>query len=58
MEQDKILAIFQENKTAAKKEGIIAGDAMKNLEIASGEKINSKENYLIEHENKKRLKSR
>ena len=37
---------FIENKTAARKGGKIAGDARKKLEIESGEKVVSKNNFL------------
>lgn len=37
---------FIENRSAAKKGGKIAGDARKNLEIAAGEKVIKKGNYL------------
>ena len=45
-----------ENKKAAKKGGKIAGDARKKLEIESGEKIVTKDNYLNEPEELKRKK--
>lgn len=47
---------FDENKSAARKGGSVAGKARKNLEKKSGKKISTKENYLSESENKKRLK--
>lgn len=37
---------FKENKTAAQKGGKIAGDARKQLEIESGKKVVTSENYL------------
>ena len=37
---------FQENKDAAKAGGKIAGDARKNLELESGKKVVSNENFL------------
>jgi hypothetical protein len=37
---------FVENQTAAKTGGKIAGDARKNLEIAAGEKVITKKNFL------------
>ena len=46
---------LQENKQAAQQGGTIAGNARKQLESKSGKKIVSKENYLKEPENKKRL---
>ncbi len=46
---------LSENKNAAKKGGEIAGDARKNLEIESGEKIVTSENYLQESESKKKI---
>ena len=39
---------FIQNKVAAKQGGRIAGDARKALEIKTGEKVVSKENYLPE----------
>ena len=48
---------FIESKEAARKGGKIAGDARKKLEIESGKKVSSKENYLREPQNKKLLKS-
>jgi len=47
-----------ENKTAAKDGGEIAGDARKKLEIKSGEKIVSNENYLDQPERVKRLEKK
>ena len=47
---------FFENKKSAQKGGKIAGDARKKLEIESGEKIVTKENYLNEPEELKRKK--
>lgn len=47
---------FSENKTAARKGGRIAGDAREKLEIETGAKVVSPENYLEEPENRKRLK--
>jgi len=49
---------FPENKDAAKRGGKIAGDARENLEIESGEKIVSSENYLEEPEKVKRKRLR
>ena len=37
---------FSENKEAARKGGKIAGDARKALELESGKKVISEENYL------------
>lgn len=45
---------FDENKTAAKKGGKIAGDARGALEKKSGKRVVSKENYLQLTEKKKR----
>lgn len=45
---------FSENKDAAKKGGKIAGDARMNLEIESGDKVATSENYLQEPESQKR----
>ena len=47
---------FVENKTVARKGGKIAGDAREKLEIETGDKVVSSENYLTEPESKKRLK--
>ena len=47
---------FAENKDVARKGGKIAGDARKNLEIESGEKIVSSDNYLDKPESQKRIK--
>jgi prophage antirepressor-like protein len=44
---------FVENWTAAKTGGKIAGDARKNLEIAAGEKVITKKNYLDKPQYKK-----
>ena len=46
---------FDENKNAAKEGGTVAGVARKELELRSGEKVVTQENYLNEPENKKRL---
>ena len=45
---------FEENKTAAKKGGKIAGDARTALEKETGKEVVSKENYLRLTEKKKR----
>lgn len=47
---------FEENKKAAKTGGKIAGDARKQLELKSGKKVISSENYLPEKKQKKKLK--
>ncbi len=47
---------FTQNKKAARLGGKIAGDARKKLEIESGEKIATQENYLQEPEQTKRKK--
>ncbi|MBW2737357.1 MAG: Bro-N domain-containing protein [Deltaproteobacteria bacterium] len=49
---------FDENKTAARKGGKIAGDARENLEIETGKKVVNSGNYLTEPENRKRLSSK
>jgi len=54
--RDRNTKVFVENKIAAKKGGKIAGDARKNLELESGGKVASKENYLTTPEKQKRLK--
>ena len=43
---------FEQNKRAAKAGGKIAGDARKQLEIKSGKKVVTSENYLPEHKKK------
>jgi DNA-damage-inducible protein D len=47
---------FSENKTAARKGGRIAGDAREKLEIETGAKVVTPDNYLEEPESRKRLK--
>ena len=47
---------FDENKKAAKAGGKIAGDARKQLEIKSGKKVVSKENFLPAQKQNKKLK--
>jgi len=47
---------FSQNKIAAQKGGMIAGDARKKLEIASGKKVSKKENYVSAPEKQKRIK--
>jgi prophage antirepressor-like protein len=47
---------FSENKTAARKGGQIAGEAREKLEIETGAKVVSPENYLEEPESRKRLR--
>lgn len=47
---------FEENKTAARKGGKVAGDARKALEIETGNGVVSKENFLDEPEKVKRKK--
>ncbi len=49
---------FTENKTVAGKGGKIAGDAQEKLEIETGDKVVSLENYLTEPESRKRLKEK
>ncbi len=46
---------FIQNKVAAKEGGTIAGNARKALEIKTGEKVVSKDNYLPEGNSKKQL---
>jgi hypothetical protein len=46
---------FDENKTAARKGGGIAGDARKKLEVETGSNVVSSENYLTEPEGRRRL---
>ncbi len=53
--QDKNAQGFVENKTAVRKGGKIAGDARKKLEIESGGKVITKENYLKEPQSRKKF---
>jgi hypothetical protein len=46
---------FGENKVAAHKGGRIAGDAREKLEIETGDKVVTPDNYLTEPESRKRL---
>ncbi len=46
---------FDENHEAAAAGGTIAGNARKELEIKSGEKVSTNENYLIVPENQKKI---
>jgi DNA-damage-inducible protein D len=46
---------FVQNKVAAKQGGTIAGNARKELELKTGERLVSEENYLIEGEKAKKL---
>lgn len=46
---------FAENRVAARKGGKISGDARQKLEIETGEKVSTAENFLTEPEDKKRL---
>jgi len=48
---------FPENKVAARKGGRIAGEAREKLELETGDKVVSSENFLNEPEAKKRLKN-
>lgn len=47
---------FEENRQAARAGGKIAGDARKQLELKSGKKVVTTENYLSEGKNHKKLK--
>lgn len=49
---------FDQNKDAAQKGGTIAGDARKKLEIESGRRVVSKQNYLSERSQRKQLGER
>ncbi|MDP3480685.1 MAG: Bro-N domain-containing protein [Desulfoprunum sp.] len=49
---------FSENKIAAHKGGRIAGEAREKLEIETGGKVVSPDNYLTEPENRKRLQAK
>lgn len=46
---------FAENKGAARKGGCIAGDAREKLEIETGTRVVTEDNYLAEPESRKRL---
>ena len=46
-----------ENKVVAKQGGTIAGDARKALELKTGEKVVSENNYLPESKKNKRIKN-
>jgi hypothetical protein len=46
---------FGENRVAARKGGRIAGEAREKLEIETGDKVVTSENYLTEPESRKRL---
>jgi len=49
---------FGENKVAARKGGRIAGEAREKLEVETGKRVVSAENYLEEPESRKRLKGK
>ena len=49
---------FHENKTVARKGGRIAGEAREKLEVETGTKVVSADNFLTEPESRKRLKSK
>jgi DNA-damage-inducible protein D len=49
---------FDHNKTAAVKGGTIAGDARKKLEIESGKKVSTEDNYLKEGQKTRKLKGK
>ncbi|MBU0722399.1 Bro-N domain-containing protein [Patescibacteria group bacterium] len=48
---------FIENKIAAQKGGQIAGDARRKLELESGGKVITKENYLTKPQSRKKIKN-
>ncbi len=48
---------FPENKVAAHKGGRIAGEAREKLEVETGERVVTPENYLTEPESRKRLRN-
>ena len=56
--KDKDAQGFVENKEAAKKGGIVAGVARKELEQQSVRKVSTPENYLSEPEKKKKLEDK
>ena len=49
---------FDKNKVVAVKGGTIAGNARKNLEVETGKKVSTTENYLVESQKIKRLKGK
>jgi DNA-damage-inducible protein D len=49
---------FVENRVAARKGGKIAGDARVKLEIETGDRVATQENYLVEPESRQRLKGK
>ena len=49
---------FEENKTAAQKGGKIAGDARKQLEIESGKRVVTSENYLANTKKPKQIRNK
>jgi hypothetical protein len=49
---------FEKNRVAAHKGGRISGEAREKLELETGSKVVTPENYLVEPENRKRLKSK
>lgn len=49
---------FPENKVAAHKGGRIAGEAREKLEVETGERVVTPENFLVEPESRKRLKGK
>ena len=49
---------FFENKVAASEGGGIAGNARKELEQKSGERVSTKENYLGKPEKQKKLENK
>ena len=49
---------FVQNKIVAKQGGTIAGDARKALEVKTGEKVVSDENYLPDAKKKEKIKKR
>jgi DNA-damage-inducible protein D len=48
---------FVQNKAVAKQGGTIAGDARKALELKTGEKVVSEDNFLPEPKKTKKLKN-
>jgi len=54
--KDKNAIGFIQNKIVAQKGGQIAGDARKKLELESGGKVITKENYLTEPQSRKKIK--
>lgn len=49
---------FDKNQDAAHKGGMVAGDARRKLELESGRKVSTQDNFLKEPQKLKRLKDK